>query len=98
MKQLLSWAIGSLFLLACNENKPAETVTEAPAAAETKVGPSEFADPKYAEIGKKGIAAFSAGDVDTWTSEYADNAVYLWNNGDSIAGKQAINGFWKKSA
>ena len=96
VKQLFSWAIGSLFLFSCNENKPAETVTEPPPAAETKVGPAEFADPKYSEIGKKGIAALASGDIDTWMTAYADNAVYLWNNGDSIAGKKAITEYWRK--
>ena len=27
---------------------------------------------------------------------YADNAVYAWNNGDSLTGKAAIAEYWKK--
>jgi hypothetical protein len=27
---------------------------------------------------------------------YADNAVYAWNNGDSLTGKAAIGEYWKK--
>ena len=48
------------------------------------------------DVGKKGIAALSAGDVEGWMNGYADNAVYVWNNGDSIAGKAAITAYWKK--
>jgi hypothetical protein len=29
-------------------------------------------------------------------SSFADNAVYQWNNGDSLAGKAAITAYWKK--
>ena len=95
MKKLVSFAIGSLLLLACNDQKPAEPVVEKP-AAETKPAPAEFADAKYTTIGQKGLDALSAGDVDTWLSSYADNAVYLWNSGDSLAGKAAIADYWKK--
>ena len=62
----------------------------------TKKAPAEFADPKYMDVGKKGLAALSAGDVEGWEAGYADNAVYLWNNGDSLAGKAAITAYWKK--
>ena len=81
----------------CN-NKP-ETAVEAPVAAATtdaKPAPAEFADPKYVEIGKKGLANLSSGDIDTWIGSYADNAVYAWNNGDSLDGKAAIGTYWKK--
>lgn len=29
-------------------------------------------------------------------NSFADNAVYIWNNGDSLAGKAAIAAYWKK--
>lgn len=58
--------------------------------------PAEFADMKYAAIGKKGLEALSSGDIDGWMTNFADNAVYQWNNGDSLAGKQAIRDYWKK--
>lgn len=102
MKKLMFWTICSLCFLACNDQKKEEATTETPAAAapapaETKATPpSEFADPKYMDIGKKGIAALSSGDVDGWMNSYADNAVYVWNNGDSVAGKTAIAAYWKK--
>lgn len=56
----------------------------------------EVADEKYIEIGRAGLAALSSGDIDAWMSQYADNAVYTWNSGDSINGKDAIAGYWKR--
>src|SRR4029078_13187738 len=39
---------------------------------------------------------FAAGDIEGYMSNFADNAVYHWNNGDSIVGKAAISDYWKK--
>ena len=90
----------TFFLFACNDQKPAaekmESTVDSVAASMTKTQPVEFADQKYTEIGKKGLASLSSGDIDAWMSNFADNAVYLWNNGDSLAGKAAITAYWKK--
>ena len=58
--------------------------------------PAEFADPKYTAIGKQMLAHFSSGDIDGYTANFADNAVYHWNSGDSLAGKAAIHDYWAK--
>jgi len=98
MKKMFTWALlGSALFFGCNNEKAPETKEKTPdATTETKSGPAEFADSKYSEIGKKGLAALSAGDIEGWMAGYADNAVFLWNNGDSIAGKTAITDYWKK--
>jgi len=99
MKKLMFWTLCSLLFIACNDQKKEEAATETTpvAAAEPKETPAvEFADAKFADIGKKGIAALSSGDIDGWMSSYADNAVYIWNSGDSVAGKAAISDYWKK--
>jgi ketosteroid isomerase-like protein len=100
MKKVLAWVLSSALFFACTNQKPAddktETKSDSAVAAETKTQPAEFADPKYSEIGKKGLAALSAGDIDSWMNSFADNAVYLWNNGDSLVGRQAITAYWKK--
>ena len=83
-------------MLACNNEKPAEEKTATAAVAETKTQPVEFADTKYADIGKRGLAALSSGDIDKWMEDLADNAMYRWNSGDSISGKAAITAYWKK--
>ncbi|MBI2729849.1 MAG: nuclear transport factor 2 family protein [Sphingobacteriales bacterium] len=98
MRKLFLPLLGILFLVACNDNKPAETKeTSVATAGETKeTAAVEIADAKYMDIGKKGIAALSSGDIDGWMTSYADNAMYRWNNGDSAAGKAAISAYWKK--
>lgn len=102
MKNQLAWAL-SLFVLFMFACKPATTGDE---AADTMAGdttktaeapaPAEFADPKYAETVKSGMDALSRGDVPTWLNNYADNAVYYWNYGDSLVGKAAISEYWTK--
>jgi hypothetical protein len=92
MKKLLIALFSVAALIACN--KPAEKPQEA--VEEVKPTPDiEFSDAKYTEIGKRGIAALSAGDVDSWMAGYADNARYLWSSGDSLVGKEAISKYWK---
>ncbi len=83
-----------LFLFACDNNKKDEAAT--PAAAETAAAPVELADAKYIEIGKAGLNALSANEIPKWMESYADNALYRWNNGDSLAGKPAISEYWSK--
>jgi hypothetical protein len=102
MKQLLSWAVCSIVLLSCSDQKPAEEATTvapdaaaaAPAVATSPTGAS-FADAKYAQMGKDGLAKFAAEDMDGFFAGYADNAVWQWNNGDSLVGKAAIVDYWK---
>ena len=84
------WACLAL-MMACN--KPAEKAPEP--VAETKPPQAEFADPKYAEMGKRNIAALSAKDVDTWMTSFSDSAKYYWSGGDSLIGKAAITDYWK---
>ena len=83
--------------MSCSQQKPAETAAEGMAADTTKAAePAEFADTRYMDLGKKMLAQFASGDIDGYMANFADNAVYQWNNGDSIAGKAVITDFWKK--
>jgi hypothetical protein len=83
--------------LSCSPQKPAEEAAAGTNADTTKaVAPAEFADPKYMEMGKKMLAQFASGNIDDYMTYFADNAIYHWNNGDSIAGKAAISDYWKK--
>jgi len=95
MKKLLLMALSLSLFIACTNEKPAEKKNET-AAVTVKPQPAEFADPKYAETGKKMFAALSSGDMNGYMINYADNAVYQWNNGDSLAGKPAITEYWTK--
>jgi hypothetical protein len=99
MRKLLTLAAGCCMLIACNNEKPVETASAAAdtskVAAEAKAPQDvEFADPKYMDIGKTALASMSKGDISGWLAAYADNAVYIWSAGDSLAGLPAITKYW----
>jgi ketosteroid isomerase-like protein len=85
-KLVLTTAAGALFF-ACTQPK-SEAVVEAP----KKV---EFAEERYIDITKQSLTKLAEGDVDAFMNNFADNAVFSWNNGDSIVSKQAITNYWK---
>ncbi len=55
----------------------------------------EFGDSTRTAVCKEGLMALSSGDIDAFGTALADNAVYQWNAGDSVAGKAAIIDYWK---
>jgi hypothetical protein len=95
MKKAFFWALACYAFVGCTNQQPADQKSTTPTTADTKRQPSEFADAKYADIGKRGITALSTGDIDGWMNDYADNARYFWNSGDSLIGKAAISAYWK---
>lgn len=95
MKKLLLLTLCLPLFIACTTEIKHEKKSEG-AVVESKPQPAEFADPKYAEIGKRMIASLAAGDMAGYLSAYADNAVYQFNNGDSLAGIAAISEYWTK--
>lgn len=99
MKNQLLWALCSLlvFVMACNGAKTGEGTAETTSTPDTTaVAPVEFADAKYADMVRNSWASLSKGDVAAWVASFSDDAVYAWNNGDSLAGKAAISEYWTK--
>jgi hypothetical protein len=97
MKKMIAMAFAiSLFFACTNQKADDKAATTTDSAVAAKPQPAEFADAKFVEIGKMGNASLSSGNIDAWMSSFADNAVYIWNNGDSLAGKPAITAYWKK--
>jgi hypothetical protein len=100
MKRFFILAACSVLLFACSDEKKDEpkSATDSTMSSTTdkdkKPQPSEFADPKYAEWGKKMSAQLSSGDIDGWLSNYADNAKFRWSSGDSLSGKAEISKYW----
>lgn len=89
----------SILAIACNNKKEESGTDKMVSGASDSTGAkpqSEFADTKYTEWGKKNLAAFEAGDIDSWMNAYADNAVYSWSAGDSLAGKKSNCRFLEK--
>ena len=76
-------------------NQPKQEVKE-PEPVVEKPAPIAFGESKYSDLCKQSMAALSSGDVDGFLVNFADNAVYRFNNGDSIAGKTAISSYWKE--
>jgi len=97
MKKTFLLAVAYAMVAACNSGGNTEKQQEpVVASSDTKQQAVEFADAKYTDIGKKALAAMSSGDIDAWTSIFADSARYYWNSGDSLIGKPAISAYWKK--
>jgi hypothetical protein len=100
MKKTLILISGCMIMLACNNQQKSDSdakVAEATSDSSTAKTqpPAEFADAKYVEMGKATLGAFEKGDVDAWLKDFADNAVFQWSAGDSLAGKPAISNYWK---
>jgi len=100
MKKICFFLAGCFLMVACN-NKPADTTTAATdssgaaSTAPKETPQSEFADPKYTEMGKAMMAQLSSGDIDAWGNNFSDNAKFRWSAGDSLDGKAAIVNYWK---
>ena len=83
-------------MVACkNEPQKPTTPVSSEAAIPKSTPPIAFADQKYIDMGKKGWEQFASGDIDGWASGFADNAIFRWSSGDSLAGKAAIIKYWK---
>ena len=95
MRKILTVASGCLILLACNNEQKSDTRATTSSDSSAKTQQAEFAEQKYVESGKSSLGKFESGDVDGWLSDFADNAVYSWSSGDSLAGKAAIVDYWK---
>lgn len=101
MKKLLGLLVCSSLLFSCKNDPKVAGATEVKPTSDAPVTDSrgyEFGDDKFIEIGKKSSAAMESKDIDSWSANLADNAVYQWNNFDSIVGKAAITDYWKKRA
>ena len=91
MKKIFLIALTAILFTGCKK----EATEPAVATAETESAQAEFADAKYTAIGKSAMDAMAKGDMDAWMANYADNAKYYWNAGDSLVGKPAIDKYWR---
>jgi ketosteroid isomerase-like protein len=95
MKRIFLMAATASLLLSCGNNaSQPEAPATVSAADATAPPPTEIGDAALMDMGKAGLANLSKGDVAAWMNDFADNAVYQWNNGDSLAGKAAILAYW----
>src|SRR5258708_2654709 len=98
MKKLFGLIICSALLFSCTNSPKTEEKTESKPGLDSATASRdyEFADAKYVDIAKKHQGYLESGDIDGWMTQFADNAVYRWNNFDSLVGKAAITDYWKK--
>jgi ketosteroid isomerase-like protein len=86
MKKIALPVVVVVFLTACNQPKQ-ETASA--------TAPVEMGDSTKANLCKASYTALIAGNVDGFAKDMSDDAVFVWNSGDSLAGKAAILEYWK---
>lgn len=99
MKKIFLVAIAATVLIACNDKKSEEKTENTDTSKTTmssneKKPATEILDLSAADPVAKGYAAFSKGDMDGMTADYADNVRYTWSSGDSLIGKQAVKDYY----
>ena len=98
MRKILFGVFITTFLFACKREMKTDESTSTPAASEKKPA-TELLDMSLAEPARKASDAFTKGDIDGYTAEFADNIKFTWSSGDSLRGKQAVKeyyiGRWK---
>ena len=90
MKMLLFGVFCSSLLVSC---KPEAKKEEAVVVPEKKPA-TELLDPSIADPLRKSSDAFSVGDIEGFTADFADNIRYNWSSGDSLSGKQAVKDYY----
>ncbi len=102
MKKTIPILLCTLMLYACGENNQTAKTDNQTSVMDSTDGKMasargyEFGDDKYIEIAKKGLQGLESGDVDAFSSAFADNAIFRWSGGDSLSGKPAISDYWRK--
>ena len=97
MKKFLFGVFISAFLLGCSNEKKEEATasTEPTTAPEPPKAGDEILDMSETEGVKKGLLAFSKGDIEGMTADYADTVFHLWSSLDSLRGKKAVQDYYK---
>ena len=99
MKQTISFLLLAVILASCSNDQSAadnSSSTLDSSSKEVNTRGYEFGTEKYVQMAKQIMQDLSSGNVDGYTSAYADNAIYRFSGGDSLNGKQAITDYWKK--
>jgi hypothetical protein len=96
MKKFILGILISSVLISCKENKEETAAASSPTtlASEQKDG-DQVLPMSEADAVKRSMEAFTKGDIDGMSAEYADTVFYLWSNLDSLRGKKAIQDYYK---
>ena len=98
MKKVFGWLICSALLFSCSDSPKTAEKTESETGSDLSAGAKDYeiGDTKFSDIAKKHLGYLERGDIDAWMTDFADSAIYRWNNFDSLTGKAAITEYWKK--
>jgi hypothetical protein len=96
MKKILFGVFISVFLISCADKAEENTATATTTAAtdDTKKGGDELLSMSETDGIKRSLTAFSKGDLEGMTADYADTCFMLWSSMDSLRGKQAIKDYY----
>ena len=98
MKKILMGLFISIFLFACNnEKKDDKTTTDesTTTSSSDKKNADELLDLSEGDGVKNAAIAFSKGDIDGMTANYADTLLYQWSSGDTLRGKKAVQDYYR---
>lgn len=97
MKKILLGVFISVFIISCSDKAEENTTsaTSATVADDTKKGGDEILPMSETDAIRKSLTAFSNGDVDGMTADYADTVFMLWSSMDTLRGKTAIQDYYK---
>ena len=95
MKKIISVIIIAAFLFACNDAKKESETTTTDSKSETGKAPVELInDSNLINSVKAAFTAFENKDIEGYTANLADNVMFRWSGGDSLAGKQAVKDYY----
>lgn len=91
MKNLAYYAAIAAVLISCNPS----TEQAADSEGVSMPMPLELAGPMYRDVAKEGLMYLTEKNVDGFIDKFSDNAVYRFNNLDSLSGKESIRAYWE---
>lgn len=95
MKKIISVIFVAAFLFACNNEEKKGDGTTTDAKSETGKAPVELLnDSNLVNSIKTAFTAFESKDIEGYTANLADNVMFRWSGGDSLAGKQAVKDYY----
>lgn len=98
MKKFSGLVLLSILFISCGNNTETATPSADTTATTQNTTSNEYeiADQKYINLAKKHTGFLESGDIDGWMADLSDDAIYRWNNFDSLTGRAAITDYWKK--
>jgi SnoaL-like domain len=95
MKKIILAMFFAPFLFACNnEQKKGEAVTTETETTKGKAPVELLMDSSLVASATAAFTAFENKNIDGYTASLADNVMFRWSGGDSLAGKQAVKDYY----